>query len=89
MELDGYSRQMYNKLVHSATTRSTVVGVIHKLTVDDFVDNTCRPYTDDLLRRIFLSPQSRNYSHDPDPSTQGTVSHHKADTPDGQPVYKI
>jgi len=45
MELDGYSRQMYNKLVHSATTRSTVVGVIHKLTVYDFVDNTCTSTT--------------------------------------------
>jgi len=38
MELEGYSRPTYNKLVHSATTRSSVVGVIHKLTVD--VDNT-------------------------------------------------
>jgi len=37
-ELEGYSRPTYNKLVHSATTRSTVVGVIHKLTVDEFVD---------------------------------------------------
>ena len=34
MELEGYSRPTYNKLVHSATTRSTVVGVIHKLTVE-------------------------------------------------------
>jgi len=39
MELEGYSGPTYNKLVHSATMRSTVVGVIHKLTVD--VDNTC------------------------------------------------
>jgi len=37
MELEGYSRPTYNKLVHSATTRSTVVGVIHKQTVDDIV----------------------------------------------------
>jgi len=34
MELEGYSLPTYNKLVHSATTRSTVVGVIHKLTVE-------------------------------------------------------
>ena len=33
MELEGYSRPTYNKLVHSATTCSTVVGVIHKLIV--------------------------------------------------------
>jgi len=33
MDLEGYSRPTYSKLVHSATTRSTVVGVIHKLTV--------------------------------------------------------
>jgi len=41
MELEGYSRPTYYKLVHSATTRSTVVGVIHMLTVDEFVDNAC------------------------------------------------
>ena len=40
MELEGYRRPTYNKLVHSATTRSTVLGVIHKLTVDEFVDCT-------------------------------------------------
>jgi len=45
MELEDYSRAVYNKLVHSATTRSIVVGVIHKLTVDEFVDNTCTPTT--------------------------------------------
>ena len=61
MELDGYSRPTYNKLVHSATTRLTVVGAIHNLTVDEFVD-----YTDDLLWRNFLSPKGRNYSRDPD-----------------------
>ena len=33
MELKGYGRPTYNKLVHSATTRSTVVGAIHKLAV--------------------------------------------------------
>jgi len=31
--------------VHSATTRLTVVGVIHKLTVDEFVDHTNTPTT--------------------------------------------
>ena len=51
MELDSYSQPTFNKLVHSATTRSTVVGVINKLTVDDFVDNTNTP---DLLRRILV-----------------------------------
>jgi len=45
MESAGYSRPTYNKLVHSATTRSTVVGVIHKLTVDEFVDHTNTPTT--------------------------------------------
>jgi len=44
-ELEGYSRPTYNKLVHSATTRSTVVCVIHKLTVDEFVDQTNTPTT--------------------------------------------
>ena len=39
MELEDYSQQTYNKLVHSAMTCSTVVGVIHKLTVNDFVHN--------------------------------------------------
>ena len=52
MELEGYSLPMYNKLVHSATIRSTVVGVIHKLTVDEFVNHT---NTDDLLWQNFLS----------------------------------
>jgi len=45
MELEGYSRPTYNKLVHSAMTRSTVVGVIYKLTVDEFVDHTVTPTT--------------------------------------------
>ena len=43
--LESYSRTTYNKPVHSATTSSTVVGVIHKLTVDEFVDKTCTPTT--------------------------------------------
>jgi len=45
MELQDYSRPTYNKLVHSAMTRSTVVGVIHKLTVDEFFDHTNTPTT--------------------------------------------
>jgi len=40
MELQGYSQPTYNKLVHSAMTRSIVVGVSHKLTVDEIVDHT-------------------------------------------------
>jgi len=40
MELEGYSRPTYNKLAYSATTCSTVVGVIHRLTVDEFVDHS-------------------------------------------------
>jgi len=48
MELEGYSWPTYNKLlVHSATPRSTVVGVIHKLTIDEFVDKHL--YINDLL----------------------------------------
>jgi len=43
LQLEGYSRPTYNKLVHSATMHFTVVGVIHKLTVD--VDNTCTSTT--------------------------------------------
>ena len=35
MELKGYSRPTCNKPVHLAMTRSTVVSVIHKLTVND------------------------------------------------------
>jgi len=37
MELEGYSRRTYNKLVYSAAMRSTVVGVSNKLNVDEFV----------------------------------------------------
>jgi len=43
MEFKGYSRPTYSKLVHWAKMRSTVVRVIHKLTADEFVDNSCRP----------------------------------------------
>jgi len=59
MEFEGYSRPMYNKLVHSATTRSTVVGVIHKLTVDEFVDCANR------------SPKCTNHSRDHDHARLG------------------
>jgi len=54
MELEGYSRPTYNKLVHSAMTRSIVVGVglIHKLTVDEFVDCANIPTT--YCGKIFL-----------------------------------
>ena len=45
MELEGYSRPTYNKLVHSATTCSTIIVVIHKPTVKEFVDNTNTPTT--------------------------------------------
>jgi len=45
IELEGYSQPAYNKLVHSATTRSTIIDVIHKLTVDEIVDNTNTPMT--------------------------------------------
>ena len=47
IELESYSRPTCIKLVHSATTRSTVVGVINKLTVvvNEFVDHTNTPTT--------------------------------------------
>jgi len=45
MELEGYSQPTYDKLVNSAMTRSTVVGIIHKLTVDEFVDRNSIPTT--------------------------------------------
>jgi len=66
MELEGYSRPTCaNKLVHSATTRSAVVGVVHKLTVDDFVDNTCTPNT--CCDEIFKVHNAEIiYSLDPD-----------------------
>jgi len=44
MELEGYSRPTYNKLLHSATTRSTVVW-IHKQTADEVVNHTNTPKT--------------------------------------------
>jgi len=71
-------------------TRFTVVGVIHKLTVGEFVDCTNTPNTDDLLWRNFLSPKCKEITHVTlTTPTQRTVSHHKANTSNGQPVYKI
>ena len=56
-----------------ATTRSTVVGVIHKL--DRRRVRWSHLYTDDLLWRNFLSPQCRNYSREPDNANLGPVNH--------------
>ena len=39
MELEGYSRPACNKLVHSATTRSTVVGVTNGGTENAGMEN--------------------------------------------------
>jgi len=63
-ELEGYSRPTYNELVHSATTRSTVVGVIHKLTVDVFLDHTNTTTT--WCGDIFQLQNVDKYSHDSD-----------------------
>jgi len=54
---EDYSRATYNKLVHSATTRSTVVGIIHKLTVDEFVDCTNTPIRYDT--RCYFNVRSK------------------------------
>ena len=81
MEIEGYSRPTYNKLVHLAITRSTVIGVIHKLTVDEFVDCTNTPMT--CCGEIFLSPKCRNYTRNPDDAHSGEVSHHRARTSHG------
>ena len=69
MEWEGYGRPTYIKLVHSATTRSTVVGVIHKLTVESSLLIT--PIHRRLAVRNFKSPKCRNYSHDPDNAQLG------------------
>ena len=45
MELVAYSRPTYNKLVHSATTRSTVVRVIHKLSVTNTPTTCCGEFS--------------------------------------------
>jgi len=39
MELEGYRRPTYNKLVHSAMMHSTITDVIQKLTVNECVDH--------------------------------------------------
>ena len=69
MLLEDYCQPTYNKLLHSAMTRSTVVGVIHKLTVGEFVDhtNTLMP----CCGKNFLSPKYRNYSRDSDHANLG------------------
>jgi len=46
-------------------TCSTVIGVIHKLIVDEFVD------IDDLVWQNFLNPKCRNYSRDPNHANLG------------------
>ena len=89
MELEGYtySRPTCNKLVHSATTRSTVVGVIHKLTVDEFVGHTNTLMT--CCGKIF-QVQNVEISHVTlTTPTSGRVTHSKANTSHDQPVYKI
>jgi len=50
--------------MHSATTRSTIVRVIHKLTVDEIVDNTNTPTT--CYGEIFKVQNVEPYSHHPD-----------------------
>jgi len=52
-ELENYSRPMYNQFVHSATTCSTIVGVIHKVTVEHF----CWPHQ--IHRRLAVAKFSQ------------------------------
>jgi len=87
MALEGYSRPTYNKLVHSAMMRSTVVGVIHILTVDEFVNCTNTLMT--CCGEIFWVQNVEIINVILTTPTPGTVSHHKANTSHGQPVYKI
>ena len=86
MELEGYSRPKYNKLVHSAQMHSIVIGVIQKLTNYEFLDHT---NTDDLLWQNFISPQCRNYSREPDHTHLGDSQPSQGYTSHDQPVYKI
>ena len=67
--------------MHSATTRSTVVGVIHKLTVDEFADNTCTPTT--CSGEIFKVHNVEITHVTLITPTYGTASHHKANTSHG------
>jgi len=87
MELRGYSRPTYIKLVYSAMMLSTVVGVIHKMTVEEFVDCTNTPVT--CCGEIFQVQNLEIIHVTLTTPNQGTVSHHKANTSYGQPTYKI
>ena len=68
MKLEGYSGPMCIKHVHSTMTWSSrfhcLIGVINKPTTDRVVDITCIPTT--CCGEIFLSPQCRSCSRDPD-----------------------
>jgi len=87
MQLEGYSQPRYNKHVHSAMMCLTVVGVIHMLTADKFVDHTNTPMK--CCGKI-LKVQNEEMTHVTlTTPTQWTVSHHKANTSNGQPIYKI
>jgi len=68
-------------------TRSTIIYVIHKLTIDEFADCTNTPMT--CSGKIFKVQNVEITNVTLTTSTQGTVSHHKANTSHGQPVYKI
>ena len=87
MELEGYSQPTYNKLMHSATTRSTVVGVIHKLTVDEFADCTNTPTT--CCGEIFYVHNVEIAHVTLTTPTQGSVSQHKANTSHDQPAFEV
>jgi len=67
MRLEGYSKTMCNKHVHSTMTRSSrfhcLIGVINKPTT---VELCILPVYRRLAMAIFLSPQCRNCSRDPD-----------------------
>ena len=52
-------------------TRLAVAGVIHKLTVDEFVDCTNTLMT--CCGENLLSPKCRNYSRDPDQAHSGRL----------------
>jgi len=64
MELEGYSRPTYNKLVHSATTRLAVVDVIHKLTFDEFLSVDITHVTLTTPTQGTVSYHKANTSHD-------------------------
>jgi len=85
MEWESYSRPTYNN-VHSATTRSTVVDVIHKLTVDEFIDHTNTPTT--CWGEISKSKRNK-ITHVTLTTPTQRMNHHMANILNGQPVYKI